>query len=90
MDEDLPGYAWDLLPYREKPLDPYRAHFWHTQFDHAIRIPFVAIYTSLGCNFGCDFCMINIVNRGDNRVKAWTPRTHEGCVSGARNGSAAR
>ena len=66
MDEDLPGYAWDLLPYRERPLDLYRAHFWHAGFDHHKRTPFAAIYTSLGCNFGCDFCMINIVNRADN------------------------
>ena len=66
MDEDLPGYAWDLLPYRERPLDLYRAHFWHAGFDHAKRTPFAAIYTSLGCSFACDFCMINIVNRSDN------------------------
>jgi radical SAM superfamily enzyme YgiQ (UPF0313 family) len=66
MDEDLPGYAWDLLPYRVKPLDMYRAHFWHAEFDHSKRTPFAAIYTSLGCNFGCDFCMINILNREDN------------------------
>jgi radical SAM superfamily enzyme YgiQ (UPF0313 family) len=66
MDDDLPGYAWDLLPYREKPLDLYRAHFWHAEFDHGKRTPFAAIYTSLGCNFGCDFCMINILNRVDN------------------------
>src|SRR6266513_2533842 len=26
MDVDMPGYAWDLLPYREKSLDLYRAH----------------------------------------------------------------
>jgi radical SAM superfamily enzyme YgiQ (UPF0313 family) len=60
MDADLPGYAWDLLPYRERPLDLYRAHFWHAEFNHAKRTPFAAIYTSLGCQFGCDFCMINI------------------------------
>lgn len=66
MDTDLPGYAWDLLPYREKPLDLYRAHFWHADFSHQKRTPFAAIYTSLGCQFGCDFCMINIVNRIDN------------------------
>jgi radical SAM superfamily enzyme YgiQ (UPF0313 family) len=66
MDQDLPGYAWDLLPYKEKPLDLYRAHFWHAEFDHAKRTPFAAIYTSLGCQFACDFCMINIVNRVDN------------------------
>lgn len=66
MDIDMPGYAWDLLPYRDKPLDLYRAHFWHADFDHGKRTPFAAIYTSLGCNFGCNFCMINIVNRNNN------------------------
>ncbi len=66
MDEDLPGYAWDLLPYRVAPLDLYRSHFWHAEFSHEKRTPFAAIYTSLGCSFACDFCMINIVNRVDN------------------------
>jgi radical SAM superfamily enzyme YgiQ (UPF0313 family) len=66
MDIDLPGYAWDLLPYRHRPLDLYRAHFWHAEFNHSFRTPFAAIYTSLGCKFKCDFCMINIVNRVDN------------------------
>jgi radical SAM superfamily enzyme YgiQ (UPF0313 family) len=66
MDIDLPGYAWDLLPYRQRPLDLYRAHFWHAGFDHDNRTPFAAIYTSLGCQFACNFCMINIVNRVDN------------------------
>ena len=61
MDIDLPGYAWALLPYRERPLDLYRAHFWHAGFDHSKRMPFAAIYTSLGC----DFCMVDIVNRVD-------------------------
>jgi anaerobic magnesium-protoporphyrin IX monomethyl ester cyclase len=84
MDIDLPGYAWDLLPRKEKPLDLYRAHFWHAGFDHAKRTPFAAIYTSLGCNFACDFCMINIVNRNDNAdstdasnsrgMRFWSPR----------------
>lgn len=67
MDVDLPGYAWDLLPYDKRPLDLYRAHFWHADYDHEKRTPFAAIYTSLGCRFKCDFCMINIVNRVDNR-----------------------
>ncbi|MAY06069.1 MAG: B12-binding domain-containing radical SAM protein, partial [Verrucomicrobiales bacterium] len=66
MDVDLPGYAWDLLPYNKKPLDLYRAHFWHAEFNHTKRTPFAAIYTSLGCRFACNFCMINIVNREDN------------------------
>ncbi len=66
MDIDLPGYAWDLLPFNEKPLDLYRAHFWHTNFNHTDRSPFAAIYTSLGCQFACNFCMINILNRTNN------------------------
>ncbi|WMI30426.1 MAG: radical SAM protein [Candidatus Organicella extenuata] len=66
MDTDLPGYAWDLLPYKEKPLDLYRAHFWHAEFNFNKRVPFAAIYTSLGCLFKCDFCMINILNRVNN------------------------
>jgi radical SAM superfamily enzyme YgiQ (UPF0313 family) len=66
MDADLPGYAWDLLPMKSRPLDLYRAHFWHAEFNHELSTPFAAIYTSLGCKFKCDFCMINIVNRNDN------------------------
>jgi len=66
MDQDLPGYAWDLLPRKERPLDLYRSHFWHAGYSHEARTPFAAIYTSLGCRFKCDFCMINIVNRTDN------------------------
>ena len=66
MDIDLPGYAWDLLPYKNKPLDLYRAHFWHAEFNYDKRTPFAAIYTSLGCQFACSFCMINIINRVDN------------------------
>ncbi|MBU6186260.1 MAG: B12-binding domain-containing radical SAM protein [Cyanobacteria bacterium REEB444] len=66
MDIDMPGYAWDLLPYNEKPLDLYRSHFWHAEFNHQKRTPFAALYTSLGCRFACDFCMINIINRVDN------------------------
>ena len=66
MDIDLPGYAWDLLPKRSKPLDLYRSHVWHANFNESLRTPYAAIYTSLGCVYGCEFCMINIVNRTDN------------------------
>ena len=65
MDRDLPGYAWDLLPYKKKPLDLYRSHFWHAEYKHEKRTPFAAIYTSLGCTFKCEFCMINTINRND-------------------------
>lgn len=66
MDIDLPGYAWDLLPRKKTPLDLYRSHVWHANFNESIRTPYAAIYTSLGCVYGCEFCMINIVNRTDN------------------------
>ena len=58
LDEELPGYAWDLVD-----LTKYRSHFWHSNFLYEQRTPFASIYTSLGCTFGCSFCMINIVNR---------------------------
>jgi anaerobic magnesium-protoporphyrin IX monomethyl ester cyclase len=65
MDIDLPGYAWDLLPMKETPLDLYRAPMWHAEYDQTKRSPYAAIQTSLGCQFGCDFCMINILNRNN-------------------------
>ena len=65
MDIDLPGYAWDLLPMKETPLDLYRAPMWHAEYDQTKRSPYAAIQTSLGCQFGCTFCMINILNRND-------------------------
>ena len=65
MDIDLPGYAWDLLPYKNKPLDLYRSPMWHAEYDENKRSPYAAIQTSLGCQFKCSFCMINIINRND-------------------------
>ena len=66
MDADLPGYAWELLPYKEKPFDLYRAPMWHAEYNSENRSPYAAIQTSLGCQFGCNFCMINMINRNDN------------------------
>ena len=65
LNTELPGYAWDLLPKKNKILDLYRAHYWHTFFSEKDRTPFVSVYSSLGCKFGCNFCMINIVNRNN-------------------------
>lgn len=66
MDIDLPGYAWDLLPYDKTPLDLYRSPLWHAEYEESNRTPYAAIQTSLGCQFSCNFCMINIINRNDN------------------------
>ena len=65
MDIDLPGYAWDLLPYEKNPLDLYRSPMWHAEYDHEKRTPYAALQTSLGCQFKCSFCMINLINRND-------------------------
>ena len=67
MDIDLPGYAWDLLPFDKKPLDLYRAPMWHAEYDFKKRTPYASLQTSLGCMFHCNFCMINILNRDDNK-----------------------
>ncbi len=66
MDIDLPGYAWDLLPFKRTPFDMYRSPLWHAEYDEDKRSPYAAIQTSLGCKFGCDFCMINMINRNNN------------------------
>jgi anaerobic magnesium-protoporphyrin IX monomethyl ester cyclase len=39
---------------------------WHAEYDENKRSPYAALQTSLGCRFGCNFCMINIINRDDN------------------------
>ena len=39
---------------------------WHAEYDEDKRSPYAALQSSLGCQFKCDFCMINIINRNDN------------------------
>jgi len=67
MDEHLPGYAWELLPFKNEPFDLYRSPMWHAEYSEENRTPYAAIQTSLGCQFKCSFCMINIINRNDNK-----------------------
>ncbi len=83
MDIDLPGYAWDLLPYKKRPLDLYRSPMWHAEYDFEKRSPYASLQTSLGCVFKCDFCMINLINRNDtdpigvagnySNMRFWSP-----------------
>lgn len=83
LDKDLPGYAWDLLPFKLEPLDLYRSPYWHAAYRDEFRSPYAAIQTSLGCQFKCSFCMINILNRDDdatvgvasnyNGMRFWSP-----------------
>lgn len=83
MDIDLPGYAWDLLPFKKKPFDLYRSPMWHAEYNEDYRSPYAALQTSLGCRFGCNFCMINILNKNDqeeigvasnySKMRYWSP-----------------
>tara|TARA_A100001201_G_C4081967_1_gene199256 strand:- start:124 stop:1620 length:1497 start_codon:yes stop_codon:yes gene_type:complete len=61
LEQELPGIAYDLMP----TLDKYRTSHWHANYQDD-RSPFASIYTSLGCSFKCNFCMINIINRTEN------------------------
>ena len=54
LDKMMPIAAWDLLP-----MEKYRAHNWHCFDDIDHRMPYAAIYTSLGCPYSCVFCCIN-------------------------------
>jgi radical SAM superfamily enzyme YgiQ (UPF0313 family) len=62
LEVDLPGVAYDLMP----SLNKYRTSSWHANYIEKNRSPFASIYTSLGCIYKCEFCMINIINRTDN------------------------
>jgi anaerobic magnesium-protoporphyrin IX monomethyl ester cyclase len=76
---DLPGMAWDLLPN----IESYRTAGWHSWTNGSEKTPFAALYTSLGCPYRCDFCMINIINRTNsaahissadsNKFRYWDP-----------------
>ncbi len=61
LPRELPGIAWDLLPIKS-----YRTSLWHSYPHGSNRVPFAALYTSLGCPMKCSFCMINIINRQEN------------------------
>lgn len=64
MDVDMPGYAWDLIDFNK-----YRTSTWHVGFDRSKVSPFSSIYTSLGCVFQCEFCIINSIGRNNNNLQ---------------------
>ena len=60
---EMPGGCWDLLP-----MDKYRAHVWHCLQETARKL-YASIYTSLGCSFACDFCMIQSQFRAGDALR---------------------
>lgn len=76
LDEELDGYAWDLL----SDINNYRAHNMHCfqDFEESkkddfsdVRAPYVAINTSLGCPYSCHYCCINAVF-GKPSIRYWS------------------
>lgn len=52
----MQAMPWDIMP-----PTLYRAHHWHCFDDLNRRTPYAAMYTNLGCPFGCTFCSVNVV-----------------------------
>ena len=64
--DDLGGDVWHMLP-----MDRYRAHTWQC-LDGSARAPYASVYTSLGCVWQCNFCMINVFQHA-NKYRARSP-----------------
>lgn len=67
LNEEMPGMALDLLP-----MHLYRAHDWHC-FGDIPREPYLAMYTTLGCPFHCDFCCIQSPFKEGERASGMKP-----------------
>lgn len=68
LDRDLHGHVWDKLP-----MNLYRAHNWQMfGRDPTTRSPYASLYTSLGCPYACNFCMINSQFHA-NRYRTFSP-----------------
>ena len=67
----------DMLPVEYLDIHRYRTANWHSWTNNNETSPFGSIYTSLGCPFKCNFCMINSpFNNGDtknNTFRHWSP-----------------
>ena len=56
---------------------------WHAEYDEEKRSPYASLHSSLGCQFKCSFCMINLINRNDtdeigvssnySKMRYWSP-----------------
>lgn len=65
LDQEMDGMAYDLFP-----MDLYKAHDWHCNFNEDARQPYASMYTTLGCPYHCDFCNIQLPFRSGERLKS--------------------
>jgi radical SAM superfamily enzyme YgiQ (UPF0313 family) len=70
LDTEMPGMAWDLLP-----MDAYRAHNWHC-FGGVERVPYAALYTTLGCPYHCSFCCIQAPFKEGEQASGYKPQVN--------------
>lgn len=70
LDEEIPAMTWDLLP-----MDLYRAHNWHG-FGDLNRMPYAALYTSLGCPYRCSFCCIQAPFKQGEQTLGYKPEVN--------------
>jgi radical SAM superfamily enzyme YgiQ (UPF0313 family) len=64
----LPMPAWDLID-----LNKYRAHNWQCFGNMQNRQPYGVIYTSLGCPFKCEFCVIHTMFCNKHVIRTRNP-----------------
>ena len=71
LDGEMPGVDWGLLPMRE-----YRNHNWASLGWADGRVPFAALYTSLGCSFRCQFCCIQSPFKSGESALGFAPEVN--------------
>lgn len=74
LENELPMLDISLLDWKK-----YRTANWHSWYNNNETSPFASFYSSKGCIYQCQFCMINSpFNDGDNKnntFRHWSPTT---------------